>query len=319
LGYHVTNGRYSGTAKKIGFDGLWFDGQRHLVIEVKTTDAFRINLETLGGYAKRIRAEKGLTESDAVTLIVVGRQDTGDLEAQVRGSRLAWSIRLISVEALLKLARLNESVDDPNLLERIRRVVLPIEYTRVDNIIDLVFETQQETGIQADVFDQEEKLESEESRPKGTRSTAPALTPRPVLDKKRLEIVNAFFRSRDAEAQRRSQTNFEDPVRGLRVACAVSKRYDGYYQPYWYAFHPAWLKFLEEGREAYFVLGGMDINDAFAIPVSVVKQNLENLNRSDKPDRYYWHVVLKKENGKLVWNLTKTGTTVSLEPFRFQI
>ncbi len=36
-------------------------------------------------------------------LIVVGRQDTGDLEAQVRGSRHAWEIRLISVDALLQL------------------------------------------------------------------------------------------------------------------------------------------------------------------------------------------------------------------------
>jgi len=34
-------------------------------------------------------------------LIVVGRQDTGELEAQIRGSRHAWDIRLISAEALL--------------------------------------------------------------------------------------------------------------------------------------------------------------------------------------------------------------------------
>lgn len=319
LGYQVTNGRYSGTTKEIGFDGLWFDGQRHLVIEVKTTDAYRINLDTIGDYAKRIRAEKALAEADAMTLIVVGRQDTGDLEAQVRGSRFAWSIRLISVDALLKLARLNESVDDPNLVAKIRRVVLPIEYTRVDNIIDLVFETQLETQIQAEISDDEKKLEATDTKPKSGKSFTPDLTPRPLLDKKRFDIVTAFFRSRNAEAQRQSRTNFEDPAKGLRVACAVSKRYERDYQPYWYAFHPAWLQFLEGGKEGYFILGGMDIDEAFAIPVSVVRQNLDNLNRTDKSGHYYWHVHLRKEDGSLVWHLSKTGTNVPLDRYRFSV
>jgi hypothetical protein len=44
-----------------------------------------------------------LKEDQSSILIVVGREDTGDLEAQIRGSRHAWDVRLISVDALLRL------------------------------------------------------------------------------------------------------------------------------------------------------------------------------------------------------------------------
>jgi hypothetical protein len=99
----VTNGRYQGTVSSIGFDGIWLspDGQA-VVVEVKTTDAYRISLDTIATYRKKL-IENGQIAGPSSMLIVVGRQDTGDLEAQVRGSRHAWDIRLISAEALLKL------------------------------------------------------------------------------------------------------------------------------------------------------------------------------------------------------------------------
>ena len=47
LGYEVKNGRYSGIQKESGFDGLWYDGKNYLIVEVETTDAYRINLRSL--------------------------------------------------------------------------------------------------------------------------------------------------------------------------------------------------------------------------------------------------------------------------------
>jgi len=72
-------------------------------------------------------------------LIVVGRQDTGDLEAQVRGSRYAWDIRMISTDALLKLVKLKENAGDPATTRKIRSVLTPMEYTRLDEMIDIMF------------------------------------------------------------------------------------------------------------------------------------------------------------------------------------
>jgi hypothetical protein len=48
LDYQVTNGRYQGTAVDIGNDGLWKSPEGHqLLIEVKTTDAFRVSLDRI--------------------------------------------------------------------------------------------------------------------------------------------------------------------------------------------------------------------------------------------------------------------------------
>jgi hypothetical protein len=51
LGAEVTAGRYRGTSKHLGFDGLWkFSNGHSIVIEVKTTDAYRIDLNTIADY-----------------------------------------------------------------------------------------------------------------------------------------------------------------------------------------------------------------------------------------------------------------------------
>ncbi|WP_237478563.1 hypothetical protein [Lichenibacterium dinghuense] len=100
LEYGVKNGRYQGTSNAIGYDGLWMSPEDHTIIaEVKTTDSYRILLDTLIAYREKLIAERSIVSTSSV-LIVVGRQDTGELEAQIRGSRHAWDIRLISVESL---------------------------------------------------------------------------------------------------------------------------------------------------------------------------------------------------------------------------
>jgi hypothetical protein len=48
LGFTVEHGRYRGTSGEIGFDGLWRSSDKYdLMVEVKTTDAYRINLDVL--------------------------------------------------------------------------------------------------------------------------------------------------------------------------------------------------------------------------------------------------------------------------------
>ncbi len=94
-GYKVTNGRYQGTTKAVGYDGLWASPEGHAIVaEVKTTDAYRISLDNLANYRDRLRADGDIPATSSI-LLIVGREDTGELEAQVRGSRHAWDMRLI--------------------------------------------------------------------------------------------------------------------------------------------------------------------------------------------------------------------------------
>jgi hypothetical protein len=141
LDYLVENGLYAGKTNAIGNDGLWRSPEGHiLVVEVKTSDAYRLSLDTIAAYRQAHIDNRNIDEDSSI-LIVVGRQDTGELEAQVRGSRHAWDVRLISAEALVKLALLKERSEDSETGRQIRSVLIPVEYTRVDALVDVVFTT----------------------------------------------------------------------------------------------------------------------------------------------------------------------------------
>ncbi len=142
LGFSVTSGRYRGGPGQIGFDGLWQFPEGHtIVVEVKTTDAYRIDLNKLAGYRKTLIKNGTILEQESSILIVVGRKDTGDLEAQVRGSRHAWDIRLISVDALMRLMTLKQEVEDPKIVKMIYDILIPREFTKLDEIVEIVFFT----------------------------------------------------------------------------------------------------------------------------------------------------------------------------------
>jgi hypothetical protein len=143
LGFTVSAGRYSGSTRDIGFDGLWAEGGACLVVEVKTTDTYRINLDKIVEYGMRAKSE-GIIEVEPKVLLIVGRQDTGDLEAQIRGSKHAWVVRLVSVESLIRLMQVRDDISLQTFIGKVRQILFPFEYTRVDNIIDIVFETQRE-------------------------------------------------------------------------------------------------------------------------------------------------------------------------------
>ena len=317
LDFEVENGLYQGKRNAVGYDGIWrAKNEPDLIIEVKTTDYVTVRLEKIAEYKEKLLTESKVSK-DASILIVVGREDTGALEAQVRGSRYAWDMRLISVERLIKLAQIREKSDDPSTLNQIRQLLQPFEYTKIDKIIDVIFttavnvETQQE--IEQETPTPTGEGEDEHEGGKQVR-TAPEL-----LNAKRQQAVDAFAILKGKELVRRSKTLFWSPDKEMRVCCAVSKRYEGDYQPYWYAFHPKWDEFLAEGKEGYFIISCMDRDEAFAMPYSWIQQNKNNLNVTDRGDRSYWHVPITLDSGKLAINTSKVGTKTALEPYRYAL
>ena len=314
LEFEVESGPYQGTRHTIGFDGIWRSaGEPDLIIEVKTTDSYRISLDTLAEYKEKLVSENRVQRAASV-LIVVGREDTGELEAQVRGSRYAWEMRLIGVEGLIKLVQIKEKSEEPSTLNQIRQLLRPFEYTKLDKIIDVIFTTA------ADVEDQainEEETVAADPEEEGAHQIR---TDPELLDAKRTEAVSAFSSAKGKELVRRSRALFWSTDKELRVCCAVSKRYESDYQPYWYAFRPKWDGFLAEGKESYFVLACMDREEAYAVPYSWMVENKKNLSMTDKGERSYWHVALTMlEGDALAINVSRVGTKTPLEPFRFKL
>ena len=138
LGFVAENGRYQGVRNDIGYDGIWSCNSESLVIEVKTTDAYTIKLDVIARYRDRL-VDAQRVPKDTPILLVIGRNDTESLEAQVRGSKHAWSMRIIGIDALIKLMEVNLSTLSNEVTEKIHTILRPFEYTRIDKIVDVVF------------------------------------------------------------------------------------------------------------------------------------------------------------------------------------
>jgi len=321
LDYTVTNGRYQGTTNSIGYDGIWAAPEGHTIItEVKTTDAYRISLDTIAGYRDKLLTAGQIKQPSSI-LVVVGRDDTGELEAQVRGSRHAWDIRLISAEALLKLVQLKENADGPATGQKIRSLLTPMEYTRLDQMVDVMFTTATdvEAAIVNTIPDEIEAAESETEvvSTKGTwEFTDPSL-----LQEKRDAIVAAVGQSLGTTLIKKSRALYWDATHEHRIACTISKRYTKRpTTPYWYAYHPQWDDFLRDGTEAWLVLGCMDLPFAFSIPWSVLSEYLEALNTTTIDRGTYWHLHVSEPTlGTFELLLPKMGLVLPLNDFKVEM
>ncbi len=310
LGYLVEDGLYRGKKGVSGHDGLWtLKNGRKILIEVKTTDAYAIDLNVILEYRKKLIKENQLVQDDSSILMVVGRKNTGALEAQIRGSRYAWDIRIISVDALLRLMRLKETLDDPNTLSKISEILVPKEYTRVDEIIDLVF-----TAAEEIAKPDEEDLDDDAGQMNGDLGykEKPKFTPVSFHDKCALRIESAF----SVSLIRETRSLYKDPQGGTRFQIAISKSHKN--ASYWFAFHPYQKKLLEEAPEAYVALGCGSENKIFLIPLQVIAEHLDKTWTTELEDRMYWHVRIKESNDECYWMLRKGVQNLPLTQFLMQ-
>lgn len=246
MGATATHGRYRGTKKHTGFDGLWkFPSGQSIVIEVKTTDAYRIDLNVVAEYRRKLIVDGHAEDTTSSILLVVGRQDTGDLEAQIRGSRHAWDVRIISVDALIRLMRIMEEVDDPIIVQRIHNILIPREFTRLDEIADVLFSTTEE--VKQDETPPEVKDKSNIPKVEGSKTT-PVAFHEACIKRIQVELALPFVK--------RSRSGYSTPDNSVALNVSVSKEHSPESNPnYWFAFHPHQQNFLMKHALAYVAFG----------------------------------------------------------------
>jgi hypothetical protein len=212
LGYQVTHGLYRGNKSEIGVDGIWnLDGDYSLVIEVKTSDAYRISLDTIANYLHRLVEKGELKDKNSSILIIVGRNDTGELEAQIRGSKHAWITRIISVDSLIKLLTIKESLSDEKTAQQISLALRPYEYTRVDQLIELLFLTVKDIEIE-----EIEELSSEESVEKHSEPD-PKIKPRNKPVSFYAPIVNKISAKIKSNLIKKTKSSYESSEDGFGI------------------------------------------------------------------------------------------------------
>ena len=301
LGYNVECGLYRGKTNAINFDGVWEEPSGpQIVVEVKTSDAYRINLDTVANYRECLIRETRISHISSI-LLVVGRQDTGDLEAQIRGSKHAWDTRVISAESLTNLVRIKESADEDTTITKIRSLLTPFEYTRLDNIIDIMFTATRDVEISLESDSQVSEFDVLVSN---TQVPIQQHTPQRTMDMLRKRIISSLAERDGISLIAHKRAQFWTPDHDVRAACTISKRYDRG-SNYWYAYHPQWDEFLSVGNIGYFVLGCLDKNVAYVLPHAEITEHLSSLNTSTKRGgRTYWHIHLEDDQ--------KTGMSLIL-------
>jgi len=295
LDFSVETGLYQGRPGKVGFDGIWRWGNGYaIVVEVKTTDAYRIKIETIADYRNSLVDNGVLSERKSSILMVVGREDTGELEAQIRGSRHAWGIRLISVDSLIRLMLLKQKLDDPAIIRKIYEILVPREFTKLDEIVELVFSTAED--IQEEQPDEVE-LEAKSIKDK----TVPVSYHSECIEKVEEHIKKSFIP--------RTRVLYSTENNDIAIVCIVSREYGSRDEKrYWFGFHPYQVEFLSSAKKGYVALGCGTKDTVLLIEFNIFEKWLKDMNKTERTDRFYWHVHIGRQDERLMLRLREQKT-----------
>lgn len=311
LGFEVIPGVYRGRTDTVGFDGLWKSEDEHaLIVEVKTTDAYRINLNTIVEYRKKLITKDCINSEQSSVLIIVGRQDTGDLEAQIRGSRHAWDIRLMSTDSLLSLLALKDKLNDPRTVHQINEVLKPREYTRIDKLVELIFMTAKDVGLQTEEPDDDISPEEPISLAGIVeKKTSPANFHQECADKIEAHLDNKLIKE--------SRSAYMTRDKKIGVNLAISKLHQsGSTRKYWFAYHTHQREFLESLPTKFVAFGCGSSQTIFLIPFEIFDPLRSDLWTTERNERIYWHVVIYERPDGFELQLPLHNSVLNLNEYR---
>jgi hypothetical protein len=305
LGFDVEFGLYKGKPNHIGNDGLWKYGDTHtFLIETKTTTTFPIKLSTIADYRKKLIKENRNTEENSSILLVVGKIETDDIESQIRGSRFAWNIRLISVEALLRLLKIKlYLLDNEDIFLKICQILKPVEYTRLDNLVDIIFETSESI----DCVTESAIASNDENEPQDSRNEGRD-TPSNFTDSCIAKIQKHF----GILLKKQTRTLFDNKEEGFAITCSVSKnRGSDNVSLYWFGFHEHQEKSLGKYRSAYVSFGCGDETLVFVFGLTELESYKKSLYFTERNGKVYWHIKIEG-SGKRYFLLLKNKNKIDI-------
>jgi hypothetical protein len=307
IGFNVVSGRYRGSTniEKIGYDGLWeTSSQISLIVEIKTSSTYNINLNTVGNYKKQLIQQEKCIEEKSSILLIVGRFDTEAWESQIRGSIRCWDTRIISVEGLIRLLEIKESIDEPEVFEKISNILTPQEYTKVDGIIDIVFSTTEDVRsevneLSGDVGEMEDKKIHEQTN-----------------EITREQCIKRISTHLDCNLIKDSRTCYIDSENNIGVVCLVSREYrEESFRGYWFSFHPHQKEMLLNCKNGYLGLGCGSEQSIILIPIKNLIVWFDKIRMTHKDKRSYYHLSLKIRNNNVSIDTLKEFEPISISEY----
>ena len=305
IGFNVEFGLYQGKKGAIGFDGYWWLPNIHLIVECKTTDAYRINTGTLRKYAMELAAERELEEMPDI-LLVVGRVDTGDIEAQIRGSRMDDRISVIGAESLLDFAKTIGALAGGPATNKLREMLIPRDHTRLDDLSLLISEVVYET-----------RQVATESMDDSSDSATPDYLNKSDLTAAREKVLDRIAADAgELTLVPGTKNRFVADSNGLlHVLFMSSKKHNRKDQQYWYSLPKNWADSIGED-EGLLILHRQSDLGYYEIPWASMKPLLNGLNLSPNKSGGSWHVGLRDTNGRVELLLPRSNAAADLQPYR---
>jgi hypothetical protein len=221
-------------------------------------------------------------------------------------------MRIIGIEALIKLMEVNLSTSSKEVTEKIHTILKPIEYTRIDKIVDVIFTAAEDKDLDIDSVG--EPLDYQDKNGQKVYAT-PQSTPREVIEKKKQNAIEALSHKLDKVLVKKKFSLYSDQNGSIHAAVAISKRYVRSDTYYWYAYHEVQRQFLSEAASGYMTFGMADLDSVFAVPYPKLEELRGRLNSTIREDgREYKHIYIYLEGGAYTMRL-KAGEEIDLSPY----
>ena len=310
LGFQVKYGSYESQGSSIG---VW------------QADKLRLDVKlALPASSSHGEAGAGSPEGEQSPVLLVVLQDEPALAAQIRGSRHGWNTRLVSCQALARLAEKMEN-ESAGFARVARGFLAPVEYTQVDPLLDLF-------GQLGGTVASKTKKPAKEPAPKAPKvPVESAKSPRKAtvrkarkrndLVAKRVPLINglAAFKGLKFEKKRRSGSSYGSTDGVVRACLGVSRHY-GTSKPYYmFSLTQTQVDYMSEVPVGFYVMGCLDRDVAYAVPVNLIHKHLGDHTKSVTNGLVTWQIKVVERDGKMIWKIVQTGEKYDLEEYAYPL
>ena len=171
-----------------------------------------------------------------------------------------------------------KDIENPVIASSITDVLTPHEFTRLDDIIELVFFAAEDaSGRDIEDLSEDSSILGDVAKPVAGFNDECASR---CSDKLGISLV------------RRSRTLYTSPDSSVQVLCLVSRRHErGNQLRYWYAFRDHHKDELTEATKGFVALGCGTGDFIVMIPWKTFESWLPNMNVTTRENgRFFWHV-----------------------------
>jgi len=202
----------------------------------------------------------------------------------------------------------NTSTTGDEVTQKIHAILKPMEYTRVDKIVDIVFATAEDKELSS--LDEPKSNEAAEVYSQDR-------TPLQDINDKKSAAIKKLSVNRDSILRKVKHSMYANADDSIRAVVVVSKHYDKD-SDYWYAYHEKpQREFLANAKNGFYLMAMMDKEEVYAVPFNVMDAQWNSLGETVRKDgSMYKHIVLDDIDGIIKLRVRTKDNLVDLSAYK---